>query len=74
MKLSGRETECWLAGCGPGGVAFFAGEQVMVHTRDNRVCAGTIVLLTELEPEPRYLIEIGRGHFLQAAQSALAKA
>lgn len=73
MRLSGRETESWLAGQGPDGAAYSAGEQVVVQNGATQR-AGIVVLLTELEPEPRYLIEVGRGHYLQAPQSTLAKA
>jgi len=75
MRLSGRETESWLAGQAPDGATYFAGEQVRVRNAGT-MRTGTVLLLTELEPEPRYLIELelGRGHYLQAPQSTMARA
>ncbi|HEX5515611.1 MAG TPA: hypothetical protein VFY81_14525 [Gammaproteobacteria bacterium] len=72
MSLTGRETQNWLAGEQPAGAAYLAGERVIVRNSEP-ARTGTVLLLTELEPEPRYLIEIGRGHYVQARQSDLMR-
>lgn len=74
MRLSDRETENWLAGQQPAGASYLAGEQVVVVRNGDAIRVGTVLLLTELDPEPRYLIQVGCGHYLQALQSTLMKA
>jgi hypothetical protein len=72
MKPTGHDAQSWLAGQHPGGAAYAAGEHVIVRGRE-RPKSGTVLMLAELEPEPRYLIEIGRGHYVQARQSELSR-
>ena len=72
MSVSDRDAESWLAGQQPAGAAYLAGEHVIVqHSEAAR--AGIVVMLAELEPEPRYLIEVGCGHYVQACQSDLVR-
>jgi hypothetical protein len=71
MSLSGPDTQNWLAGQRPAGAAYVAGEHVVIQSGPVGGRAGTIVLLADLEPEPRYLIEIAPGHYVQVPQSDL---
>ena len=74
MVLAGSDTERWLTGQKPAGAVYAAGDHVVV--RNGPVCGqrGTVVMLADLAPEPRYLVVIGRGHYAQVRQSDLAPA
>jgi len=72
VSVTERDTKNWLAGQQPAGAVYRAGEHVTVESSAG-VRAGTVVMLAELEPEPRYLIEVGRGHYVQARQSDLMR-
>lgn len=71
MSLTGPDTDGWLAGRRPGGIDYGVDEHVVIRTGPGCGRTGTVVMLIDLEPEPRYLVEIGAGHYVQARQSDL---
>lgn len=72
MTVSGSETERWLTGQKPAGAVYAAGEHVFIRNGPVGGRNGTVLLLADLVPEPRYLIAIGRGHYAQVRQSDLS--
>lgn len=71
MTLTGPDTERWLTGQKPAGAAYAAGEHVIIRNGPVGGRCGTVVMLADLVPEPRYLVAIGRGHYAQVRQSDL---
>lgn len=73
MTISGPDANNWLAGQHPGGALYEINDPVLI---EDGPCAGehgSIVTLAELEPEPVYLVETGRGHYVQVRQSQLRR-
>jgi hypothetical protein len=71
MTVNGADAEHWLAGDRPGGAVYGAGEHVVIRSGPGTGRQGVVTLLADLEPEPRYLVEIAAGHYVQVEQSAL---
>ncbi len=61
----------WMAGHLPDGVAFALGAGVEVVAGMQRGQAGAVIALLGLEPEPRYLVELGSGNESEEFQRVL---
>jgi hypothetical protein len=61
----------WMAGSSPAGVHFQLNAAVKVLEDCAPPGLGSVISLLALEPEPRYLVELGSGHDVEVSQSAL---
>ena len=61
----------WMAGQLPDGVKFGLGERVDVLSGMQRGQSGAVIALLGLEPEPRYLVELGSGRECEEFQQML---
>ena len=63
----------WLAGSSLPGVVFSLNDPVIVRTAADDARSGSIISLEALEPEPKYLVELGSGAAVMAFQRQLTK-
>jgi hypothetical protein len=69
-ELVGR----WMAGNVPYGVKFELNHSVEIVTGNYKGKAGAVISLIGVEPEPRYLVELGSGEDIEEFQRALKDA
>jgi hypothetical protein len=73
-RFDSAATERWFANDLPEGVAFEINHSVEIVSGPFRGKGGAVISLLGLEPEPRYLVELGSGQDVEAWQRVLKSA
>lgn len=71
MPLTASQADDWRAGRRPDGAAFEPGERVELKAGEHAGAVARVVDLTELVPEPVYLVKTAGGEELLSRQSEL---
>ena len=70
-RLAPDTVDRWMAGDLPTGVRFALNEPVEIRFGARRGTKGCVISLVGLEPEPRYLVELGSGENMEVRQFSL---
>ena len=70
-RFDSKVEDDWMAGQRPDGVEFGLGQGVEVLSRLQPGQTGAVIALRALEPEPRYLIQLGSGEESEEFQRML---
>jgi hypothetical protein len=73
-RFDSAVSESWMANDLPDGVAFEINHSVEIVSGTFRGKGGAVISLLGLEPEPRYLVELGSGQDVEAWQRMLKSA
>jgi hypothetical protein len=72
-RLDADTAERWLSGDRPPGVELFANDTVELLVGPERGKKGKVIALLSLEPEPRYLVDLGDGQLLESYERILLR-
>jgi hypothetical protein len=73
MSMSLELSNNWMGGEALEGVLYALNESVEVITELGVSEAGSVITLLEIEPEPKYIVELCNGTDVYALQSAIRK-